>query len=82
MYILPDIAHAMPKPSLVEVPLPNSSIIINDFSVATFNIHDASNISLMNVLIPLSYISLAPTLVMIASIIGISALVHGTKHPI
>lgn len=42
---------------------------------------DASSISLIKVLIPLNYISLAPTRVIIASIIGISALVHGTKHP-
>lgn len=76
------IPQAIPNPSVVDVPLPNSSTINNEFDVAIFNIHDASNISLINVDIPLNYASDAPTLVIIASIIGISADSHGTKHPI
>jgi len=44
--------------------------------------HEASSISAINVEIPLSYTSLAPTLVITASVIGILALSHGTKHPI
>lgn len=80
--ILPDIAHAIPNPSDVDVPLPSSSIIISDLEVAVLSMQEASSISLMKVLIPLSYISLAPTRVIIASITGISADLQGTKQPI
>lgn len=75
-------AHAMPKPSLVEVPLPSSSMMIRDLYVEVEIMQEASSISLMNVDMPLNCISLAPTRVMIASIIGISALAQGTKQPI
>ena len=75
------IAQASPKPSEVEVPLPNSSIIIKDFSVAEFSILEVSYISLINVDIPFVYISEAPTLVIIASIIGKEAISQGTKQP-
>ena len=44
--------------------------------------HDASNISAMKVEMPLSWWSEAPTLAMMQSTIGISALEHGTKQPI
>ena len=74
-------AHAKPKPSEVEVPRPNSSIIIKEFLVPVFNMQEASSISDIKVEIPRSCISLAPTLVINASIIGISAESHGTKHP-
>lgn len=70
-------AQARPNPSLVEVPRPNSSIIINEFSVAIFNIQLASNISDIKVEIPLNCMSDAPTLVIIPSIIGIYASVAG-----
>lgn len=46
------IAHAIPKPSFVEVPRPSSSMIINEFLVAVFSMHEASSISAMKVLIP------------------------------
>lgn len=76
------IAQAIPNPSEVDVPLPNSSIMINESALAVFNMQLASNISLMNVLTPLVWMSLAPTLVMIASTIGILAYEHGTYDPI
>lgn len=43
---------------------------------------DASSISDIKVEIPLSCMSLAPTLVIMASIIGIYAFWHGTNEPI
>lgn len=82
MAICSAIAQAIPNPSDVDVPLPNSSIIIKESGLAVFNIQLASSISLMKVLIPFVYTSLAPTLVIIASIIGTTAVVQGTKQPI
>ena len=43
--------------------------------------HDASNISAMKVDMPLNWWSDAPTLAIMQSTIGISALEHGTKQP-
>lgn len=74
MNVIPEIAHAIPNPSHVDVPRPNSSIIIKELDVAILSMQEASSISDINVLIPLNCISLAPTLVMMASIMGISAL--------
>ena len=51
---------------------------MKEFLVAIFNIHETSNISFMKVDIPFNYKSLAPTLVIIASVIGISAYSAGT----
>ena len=76
------IAHARPNPSAVEVPLPSSSMMINEFLVAVLSMQEASSISAINVEIPLNYWSDAPTLAIILSIIGSSALLAGTKHPI
>lgn len=47
----------------------------------TLSMHEASNISAIKVEIPLSWWSDAPTLAIMQSTIGISALEHGTKHP-
>ena len=49
------IAHASPNPSLVDVPLPSSSMTMKDLEVAVLSMHEASNISAMKVEIPLSW---------------------------
>jgi hypothetical protein len=46
--------HAIPNPSLVLVPLPNSSINTSEFFVAVYNKQALSNISLIKVEIPLT----------------------------
>ena len=50
----------MAAPSNVAVPLPNSSKITNDFSVAFFRIEAVSSNSTMNVLWPSRILSDAP----------------------
>mmetsp|Transcript_13194 Transcript_13194/g.9550 ORF Transcript_13194/g.9550 Transcript_13194/m.9550 type:complete len:97 (+) Transcript_13194:223-513(+) len=72
------IAHAKPNPSFVDVPRPNSSIIIKLFLVAVLSMQEASSISAMKVEMPLSWWSEAPTLAMMQSTIGISAFEQGT----
>ena len=62
----------------MEVPLPNSSMISKDFLVADLSMQEVSSISAINVDIPLSWLSLAPTLVIRASMIGILADSQGT----
>ena len=75
-------AHAIERPSKVEVPLPISSRIIRLFFVAFLSIFETSVISTINVLCPLARSSDAPTLVNILSTIPIFALSAGTNEPI
>ena len=63
--------HDNAKPLLVLVPLPSSSIMTNDLEEAAYSILDVSNISAIKVDYPLIQLSEAPTLVIIASTIGI-----------
>lgn len=76
-----EIAQASPNPSYVDVPLPSSSMIINESFVADRRIIAVSSISAMNVDTPLSWLSPAPTRQRIESKMGSVASVHGTKHP-
>jgi hypothetical protein len=69
-------------PSIVDVPLPSSSIIINAESVMFDSTYDISFISVKNVLILCSMSSLVPKRDKILSRIGIVACLAGTKHPI
>ena len=63
-------AHESPNPSFVLVPLPSSSMRTRLLEVAVFSIHAVSIISPMNVEIPLTCWSEAPTRQIIESIIG------------
>mmetsp|Transcript_13681 Transcript_13681/g.19746 ORF Transcript_13681/g.19746 Transcript_13681/m.19746 type:complete len:246 (-) Transcript_13681:1939-2676(-) len=77
-----EIAYARPKPSYVDVPRPSSSMITSDLEVALLRIAAVSSISAINVETPRSWLSPAPTRARILSVIGMSALWAGTKHPI
>ena len=70
MIIYSQTAQAIPKPSWVLVPLPSSSIKTRDWEEADSSMDYVSIISFMNVDIPFIYLSLAPTLVIMAFIIG------------
>ena len=70
--------QAIDKPSDVEVPLPISSKITKDFSVAWFRIVAVSNISIINVEWPCDKSSEAPILEKTLSTIPIFASFAGT----
>ena len=74
-------AQAMLRPSYVDVPLPISSSMTRDLSVAFLRMFATSVISTMNVLWPLARSSDAPTLVNILSHTHTFALFAGTKLP-
>lgn len=73
--------QAIPHPSYVEVPRPNSSMITNEFLVADLTIVEDSIISNIKVERPFNWESSAPTRARIASTTAISALSQGTKLP-
>jgi hypothetical protein len=54
---------------------------MKEFLVAVWSMQEASSISAMKVEIPLNYWSEAPTLAIMLSMIGSSALLAGTKQP-
>ena len=74
-------AQASPNPSYVDVPRPNSSMITSDDGVAFFTMAAASSISAMNVEMPFSWWSPAPTRAHTASMTGRVAACHKKMPP-